>query len=268
MAVTALLLAVLRPVRIAAREGVVGARVVVLADSSGRSMALPGDHGGTRLGERDEAIHALEKSSARHAPPASSGSARARRVPSPCGTTRASPAPPSMTRARCGAISPQRSAPSPARRTSAPRRWSWSATGRLDDPSESASEESLRELGAELHVPIHTVATSRSSPPDASVRRVAAAGAAVAHVPMPLRVRRSVAAAGLSCDAQSLPSRPASSATTAPRALLASGLAHPEGWEGHRRSHRDHGSGGGHGSSRWPSLRRPATRSRRTIAAS
>src|SRR5580704_17128569 len=60
LAVGALLLAVLRPVKIAARESIVGARVVVLADVS-RSMALPGDHGGTRLAERDQAILALEK---------------------------------------------------------------------------------------------------------------------------------------------------------------------------------------------------------------
>ena len=52
VAIGALLLAVLRPVRIAARESVVGARVVVLADTS-RSMALPGDSGATRLAERD-----------------------------------------------------------------------------------------------------------------------------------------------------------------------------------------------------------------------
>src|SRR6476646_5625925 len=40
LAVVALLLAVVRPVRIAARESVIGAKVVVLADTS-RSMALP-----------------------------------------------------------------------------------------------------------------------------------------------------------------------------------------------------------------------------------
>src|SRR5277367_3498281 len=60
VAVTALLLAVLRPVKIAARESVVGARVVVLADAS-RSMALPGDNGAARVGKRDEAIASLQK---------------------------------------------------------------------------------------------------------------------------------------------------------------------------------------------------------------
>ncbi len=60
IAVGALLLAVLRPVRIAARESVVGARMVVLADSS-RSMALPGDDGEPRVAKRDAAIASLQK---------------------------------------------------------------------------------------------------------------------------------------------------------------------------------------------------------------
>src|SRR5580658_395471 len=55
VAVGTLLLAVLRPVKIAARESVVGARVVVLADAS-RSMALPGDNGAARLAARDQAL--------------------------------------------------------------------------------------------------------------------------------------------------------------------------------------------------------------------
>src|SRR5580704_7016159 len=60
-AVASLLLAVLRPAKISARESVVGARVVVLADSS-RSMALPGDDGRPRQDARDAAIAALQKS--------------------------------------------------------------------------------------------------------------------------------------------------------------------------------------------------------------
>src|SRR5271154_3344136 len=54
LAVTGLLLAVLRPVKIAARESLVGARVVVLADVS-RSMALAAN-GRPRSEARDEAI--------------------------------------------------------------------------------------------------------------------------------------------------------------------------------------------------------------------
>src|SRR5450432_3486193 len=57
LALLALLAAVLRPVRIAARESVVGARVVVLADAS-RSMALK-DGGRTRREARDKALESL-----------------------------------------------------------------------------------------------------------------------------------------------------------------------------------------------------------------
>jgi hypothetical protein len=63
IAVLSLVLAVLRPVRIAARESVVGARVVVLADAS-RSMALPGDDASKKRFEaRAAAIHELGKAS-------------------------------------------------------------------------------------------------------------------------------------------------------------------------------------------------------------
>ncbi len=67
--------------------------------------------------------------------------------------------------------------------------------GRLDDPPEDASDASLRALGETLRVPIDTVSTTRDAPADASIRRVSAAGAAVAHVPIPLRVEVGCAAA-------------------------------------------------------------------------
>ena len=61
LAVVALLAAVLRPARVSARESLVGARVVVLADTS-RSMALE-QPGGRRWQARDRAIAALAKAS-------------------------------------------------------------------------------------------------------------------------------------------------------------------------------------------------------------
>src|SRR4051812_20207318 len=61
LAVAALLAAVLRPARVTARESTVGARVIVLADTS-RSMALAGDDGRPRSAARDEAIARLQKS--------------------------------------------------------------------------------------------------------------------------------------------------------------------------------------------------------------
>src|SRR5260370_33091194 len=59
-AVGALLLAVLRPARVSARESKIGARVVVLADTS-RSMALVGDDRRPRRDARDDAISLLRK---------------------------------------------------------------------------------------------------------------------------------------------------------------------------------------------------------------
>src|SRR6476620_1586393 len=55
VAAAALLAAVLRPVRIAARESVVGPRVVVLVDGS-RSMALPSDGSKSRFDEAREFV--------------------------------------------------------------------------------------------------------------------------------------------------------------------------------------------------------------------
>src|SRR6202011_2997707 len=59
LCVAALLAAVLRPARVSAREIVVGARVVVLADTS-RSMALAGDGTTSRRAARDAAIAGLQ----------------------------------------------------------------------------------------------------------------------------------------------------------------------------------------------------------------
>src|SRR5690349_16625671 len=62
LALLALLLAVVRPVRIAARESVIGAKVVVLADTS-RSMALPQDGKISRYDIEARALGDLAKKS-------------------------------------------------------------------------------------------------------------------------------------------------------------------------------------------------------------
>jgi uncharacterized membrane protein len=95
--------------------------------------------------------------------------------------------------------------------------------GRLDDPPEQASEATLRALGAAMHVPIHAIATTREAPADASVRHVSSAGAAVAHVPLPLRVEVGCAG-GLSCDELTVSARELQE--DGPPTLLASGVAH------------------------------------------
>ena len=72
--------------------------------------------------------------------------------------------------------------------------------GRLDDPPEDASEREPAARSARRSTSRSTPSRRRRrSPADASVRRVSAAGAAVAHVPLPLRVEVGCAG-GLACD--------------------------------------------------------------------
>jgi uncharacterized membrane protein len=216
LAVCALLAAVARPVRIAARESVIGAKVIVLADTS-RSMALPQNGTSPRTVVRDAAVGELTKKAKEarlHVLGFGDG------PPSPLGAKgEPGQSPPSAPRSDL---------------TSALRALAGSAEerpqaivvvsdGRLDDPGEDASKEQLQALGRDLKVPIHTVATTVVSPPDASVRRVSAAGAAVAHVPLPLKVEVGCAG-GLSCDELTVTARELRE--DGPPALLATGLSH------------------------------------------
>jgi uncharacterized membrane protein len=218
LAVLALLAAVVRPARVSARESVVGARVVVLADAS-RSMALAqGD--GPRWQARDRAIEAVAKASP-DARLTVLGFGEGPAAPLPMAlndraseqlTTRAA-------RSDLGAAVRALATSSEER----PSALVVVSDGRLDDPPEDASEASLQALGGTLHVPIDTVATTREDPADASVRRVSAAGAAVAHVPLPLRVEVGCAG-GVPCEDLTVTARELRD--DGPPALLASGIAH------------------------------------------
>jgi uncharacterized membrane protein len=215
LAVGMLLVAVLRPVKIAARESVVGARVVVLSDTS-RSMALPGDGAKLRREARDAAIAALGKSASdARLLVLGFGEGAARPLP-------ASGDPAASARAARSDLSAalRALASAPDERPAAVVVVS---DGRLDDPPEDATTDALKTLGDVLHVPVHTIGTTRAIPADASVRRVAAAGAAVAHVPMPLRVEIGCTG-GLACDELTVTARELRD--DGPPALLASGLAH------------------------------------------
>ncbi len=201
----ALLLAVLRPVRVAASESVVGPRVVVLADHS-RSQNLR-DGTETRAAKRDRAIDAIRKSTP-----------SARITVLSFGAGKPSPLVP-------GAIpseghSDLRKASSTLAESAEERPESLVVVsdGRLDDPPEDAPEASLAELFPGTKV--HTVATTRTVPKDASVRNVSAAGA-VAHVPLPLRVE--IGCDGLSCGELTVIARELRE--DGPPALLASGVA-------------------------------------------
>jgi len=217
VAVLALLAAIARPVRIAARESVIGAKVIVLADTS-RSMALPQNGTSPRTAVRDAAVGEITnkaKEARLHVLGFGDG------APYPLGTTKgetgASPS-----------IAPRSDLTSALRALGAsneerPQAIVVVSDGRLDDPGEEASKEQLQALGRDLKVPIHTVATTAISPPDASVRRVSAAGAAVAHVPLPLKVEVGCAG-GLSCDELTVTARELRE--DGPPALLATGLSH------------------------------------------
>jgi uncharacterized membrane protein len=215
LAIVALLAAVLRPARVSARESTVGARVVVLADAS-RSMALVGDDGRPRRLRRDEALSALEKSKQ-----------AARLVvlgfgdgpPVPLEDMRPGERSASAPRSDLGAAA-RALATSPEEQ---PAAIVVVSDGRLDDPPAGASEATLRALGEALHAPIDAIATTRDAPADASVRRVSASGAAVAHVPLPVRIEVGCAG-GLACDAVVVTARELRD--DGPPALLATGVAH------------------------------------------
>jgi uncharacterized membrane protein len=218
LAVTGLLLAVLRPARVSARESVVGARVVVLADAS-RSMALKQPEG-MRWELRDRAVDSLAKAGS-----------ELRLTVLGFGEGGAAPLPMTLNEHAAERLTTaaQRSDLAAAIRSLAaspeerPAAVVVVSDGRLDDPPEDATDAALRALGGTLRVPIHTLATTPDSPRDASVRRVSAAGAAVAHVPLPVRVEVGCAG-GLACD--EIPVTARELRDDVPAQLLASGTAH------------------------------------------
>lgn len=227
LALLALLLAVLRPVKIAARESVIGAKVVVLADRS-RSMALPQSGKSPRLDVERVALAELAKKS-KDARLLTLGFGEGAPLPIetkegaqgtlPSGTGGNSNAPPLAPRSDL--TTALRAIASSAEER--PQAVVVLSDGRLDDPAEDATKETLNALTKELKVPVHTIATTREGQPDASVRRVSAAGAAVAHVPLPLRVEVGCSG-GLSCDELTVTARELRE--DGPPALLATGLSH------------------------------------------
>ncbi len=214
-AIAALLAAVLRPARVSARETLLGSRVLVLADAS-RSMALPGDDSHVRREARDRVLARL-KANAQNARAMVLGFGDGAPSPLP-----ADPAHPDVStrapRSDLGAAL-RALATSPEERPAAVVVVS---DGRLDDPPEDAAASSLKAIGDILHVPIDTVATTRGTVPDASVRRVSAAGAAIAHVPLPVRVEVGCSG-GLACEELEVEARELRD--DGPPILLATGVA-------------------------------------------
>jgi uncharacterized membrane protein len=224
LALGALFVAVARPVRIAARESVVGARVIVLADTS-RSMALP-DGGRTRAARRDDALAELA-AGARSARLLSLGFAEG--APFPLAEKGADER--REGRDARGAQSDLAAAIRALSKSAEehPAALVVISDGRLDDPPEGAKAAALKALGDSLRVPIHTIATTRAAPTDASIRRVLAAGAAVAHVPLPLRVEVGCSP-DLRCDELTVTARELRE--DGPPSLLASGIVQPKDGRG------------------------------------
>jgi uncharacterized membrane protein len=213
---TALLaLSVLRPATVLSRGSRVGPRVVVLADRS-RSLDLPGDDG-TRRQTLTKTLAQLR---------ASAGQARLRvlgfgegpAVPwDPAAPGDARPAAHSDLGAALMSL-----ASMPQERPSAIVVLS---DGRLDRPSADQPGAAVLEMMRGQNVPVHTVSLASQSPPDASIRAVRAAGAAVAHQPLPLTIQIGCDG-GLSCEDLTVSARELIDG--APPALLASGIAHVE----------------------------------------
>ncbi len=207
LAITALVISILRPVRVSSNESHVGARVVVLADAS-RSMRIP-DGARSRMEARDHAIDSLTHAS-KDARITLLGFGEGAPHPLVANEKLASRSDLSA------ALHALDAAPEDH-----PEAVVVVSDGRLDDDNADA-----KDLASILHVPIHTIATTKTAPADASIRRVTTAGAAVAHVPMPLRIEVGCSG-GLACDELTVTARELHH--DGPPTLLASGLAHVHG---------------------------------------
>lgn len=208
-----LTLAVLRPASVLSRSNMVGPRLIVLADRS-RSLDLPGDEG-TR---RETLNHALARLKA------AAGQARLRVLGFGEGAATpwdpaATPEPPPSPHSDLGAAL-MSLASLPEER---PASIVVLADGRFDRPGEDRAGEAVQEELRGLRVPVHTVSLARAAVPDASIRAVRAAGAAVAHQPLPLTIQIGCDG-GLACDDIVVSAKELIEG--GPPALLASGTAH------------------------------------------
>ena len=221
LAALGLLAAVLRPVAIVSRGSLVGPRVVVLADAS-QSIDLPGLDG-TRRQSLERALAELEKRSGEvRLSLYSFGVGPAEPLASVTGHDGGDPRPPAPDGGAPGPLPASRLLPgadgkpafhvkpvlgsdlgaaleSIARAADErPAAIVVLSDGRLDRPGEIATADATRAALGQLSIPVHTVALAESAPRDASIRRVLAAGAAVAHQPFSLRIEIGCDG-GLSC---------------------------------------------------------------------
>lgn len=262
VAALTLLLAVLRPVAILSKGTLVGSKVIVLVDGS-RSLDLPGLGGTRReaaaralaeIGKRASEVRLTMlrfgesgRAAASNASSASSAST-APAQPQPAGSA---PKPGADIAAPSGEPPQSQGSAFPtdaesAQKLLAGRPFSKSdlasaleavaraaderplalvvlSDGRLDRPGVDAPGDAARAALGTLEVPVHTVALATASPSDASIRAVKAAGAAVAHQPLSLRIEIGCDG-GLECD--TLPVVARELREQGEPTLLASGTAH------------------------------------------
>ncbi|MET0594980.1 MAG: hypothetical protein ABW133_19935, partial [Polyangiaceae bacterium] len=213
LATALLALAVLRPASVLSRSNMVGPRLIVLADRS-RSLDLPGDEG-TRRETLNQALARL-KGAAGQARLRVLGFGEGPAAPwDPAAANDAPPAPHSDLGAALMSL-----ANLPEER---PASIVVLSDGRLDRPAEERAGEAVQEALRGLRVPVHTVSLARAAVPDASIRAVRAAGAAVAHQPLPLTIQIGCDG-GLACDDITVSAKELIEGGSP--ALLASGIAH------------------------------------------
>lgn len=210
------LAALLRPTRVSSRGSRIGPRVVVLLDQA-RRLRLPGDSEERRatgaqvvkrLGERWTAARVTFLGFA------------------DTGVVPVNPTDDASVRRQLGEESDLGAAVAAlaAEPGERPRAVVVVSDGRMQRPDERVDDATLaRSLGA-LGAPVHGVRLAENAPPDASVRDVSTAGAAVAHQPLALKVTAGCAG-GLVCDA--LPVTVRELRQDAPAADLARGVVKP-----------------------------------------
>ncbi|MEP7121679.1 MAG: glutamine amidotransferase [Byssovorax sp.] len=202
VAVLGLLAAVLRPVGIVSKGSLVGPKVIVLADAS-RSIDLPGLEG-TRRQTIDRALAELEARSGEvrftvlafgdGAPTPIDGAADPTKIAASGKAARAPFHPRARLRSDLGAALEAVARAADER----PAAVVVLSDGRLDRPAEAGAGDAAKAALGALQIPIHTVSLADVAPRDASIRRVLAAGAAVAHQPFSLRIEIGCDG-GLSC---------------------------------------------------------------------
>jgi uncharacterized membrane protein len=191
VAIVLLTLAVLRPVHVDAHSNAVGPRVVVLFDQS-RRLLLPTGDDSTRRERGMKAAKAIEERF-RDARLSLLGFSRGKLEPFSLGDVETS-----LPESPSGSDLSEALSRLAAEPGEHPKAVIVLSDGRLSSPTAGLDEPALTASLGSLGVPIHTVALAKEQPRDASIRRVRAAGAAVAHQALSLSIDVGCGG-GLSC---------------------------------------------------------------------